>query len=158
MYSTSKAGKRDGEKGRVQSEEHGPVETAQPAARQMYESLTRTRSGPACVPLARGKGPVLARVGGSAGKPVPAVSATARIQWPATKKAVRKCSVHFFTASFLLSNLISLRGSSLPDLRFRPSGCLSGSCTAWSAQGPFFPSRWGCRFPCRGPQPCPPGR
>ena len=38
----------------------------------MYESLTRTRSGPACVPLARGKGPVLARVGGSAGKPVPA--------------------------------------------------------------------------------------
>ena len=157
MYLSSKAGKRDGEKGRVQSEEHGPVETAQPAARQMYESLTRTRSGPDVSPWQGGKDP-RQRVGGSAGKPVPAASTTAGIQWPATKKAVRKCSVHFFTASFLLSNLISLRGSSLPDLQFRPSGCLSGSCTAWSAQGPFFPSRWGCRFPCRGPQPCPPGR
>jgi hypothetical protein len=95
-------GKREG--CRVKSEEHGPVETAQPAARQMYESLTRTRSGPDVSPWQGGKDP-RQRVGGSAGKPVPAASTTAGIQWPATKKAVRKCSVHFFTASFLLSNL-----------------------------------------------------
>lgn len=32
----------ESEECRVKSEEHGPVEAAQPAARQMYESLTPT--------------------------------------------------------------------------------------------------------------------
>ena len=81
---SSKAGKRDGEKGRVQSEEHGPVETAQPAARQMYESLTRTRSGPDVSPWQGGKDP-RQRVGGSAGKPVPA-SQRAKLLYPYTRE------------------------------------------------------------------------